>query len=77
MFDELKNVNRVAPQPIEFPDGEHVALAEMVQASIEMGSAGGRAADAVVGEDARRPGFPKCVELKLGILKVVPTRRRP
>jgi hypothetical protein len=67
----------IASEAVEFPDGEHVALAEMVQASIEMGSAGGRAADAVVGEDARRPGFPKCVELKLGILKVVPTRRRP
>ena len=40
----------------------------MVEAGIEMGSRRGRAADAVVGEDARRPGFLKRVELKLGIL---------
>jgi len=73
LVDDREHMLCVAPEPIESPDGEHVALA----AGIEMGSAGGRAAHAMVGEDAGRPGFLKRVELKLGILKVVPTRRRP
>ena len=34
----------VASEAIKLPDGEHVALAEMVEAGIEMGSARGRAA---------------------------------
>jgi hypothetical protein len=63
-----ENVLGVASEPIEFPDGEHVALAEMVEAGIEMGSARGRAAHAMVGVDAGRSGFLKRVELKLGIL---------
>ena len=63
-----ENVLRVAPEPIELPDGEHVAFAEMVEAGIKLGSAGRRSAHAMVGVDAGRPGFLKRVELKLGIL---------
>ena len=63
-----ENVLGVASEAVEFPDGEHVAFAEMVEAGIEMGSASRRAADAMVGVDARRPGFLKRVELKLRVL---------
>ena len=63
-----ENVLGVASEAVELPDGEHVAFAEMVEAGIEMGSAGCRAAHAMVGVDAGRPGFLKRVELKLGIL---------
>jgi hypothetical protein len=63
-----ENVLCVASEAVQFPDGEHVALAEMVEAGIEMGSAGGRAAHAMVGVDARRPGFLKRVELELRVL---------
>ena len=63
-----ENVLGVASEAVEFPDGEHVAFAEMVEAGIEMGSARGRAAHAMVGVDAGRPGFLKRIELKLGIL---------
>ena len=68
LVDHRENVLGVASEAVEFPDGEHVAFAEMVEAGIEMGSARGRAAHAMVGVDARRPGFLKRVELKLGIL---------
>jgi hypothetical protein len=63
-----EDVLGVASEAIEFPDGEHVTLTEMIEAGIEMGSGRGRAAHAMVGEDARRPGFLKRIELKLGIL---------
>ena len=68
LVDHRENVLGVAPEAVELPDGEDVIFAEVVEAGIEMGSAGGRAAHAVVDEDARGPGFLKCVELKLGIL---------
>ena len=40
----------------------------MVEAGIEMGSAGCRAAHAMVGVDARHSGLVERIELKLGIL---------
>ncbi len=49
-------------------DCEHVAFAEVVKASIQMRPGRGRAAHAMVGENARRPGFFKRVQLKLRIL---------
>ena len=63
-----ENVLGVASESIELPDGEHVAFAEMVEAGIEMGSGRGRAAHAMVGVDAVRPGFLKRVERKLRVL---------
>jgi hypothetical protein len=77
LLDHGENVLCVASEAVEFPDGEHVTLTEMVEAGIKLGSAGRRAGNTMVGEDALCPGFLKRVELKLGILKVVPTRRRP
>ena len=68
LVDHGENVLGVTSEAVELPDGEHVAFAEMVEAGIEMGSARCRAAHAIVGVDARRPGFLKRVELKLGIL---------
>ena len=62
------------PSPSQFPDGEHVTLAEVVETCIKVGSARGRATHAMVGEDAGGPGFLKRVELKLGILV---NRRHP
>ena len=62
-----ENVLGVASKAIKFPDGEHIALAEVVQAGIKLGSARRSAADTVVGEHARRPGFVERIELKLGI----------
>jgi hypothetical protein len=63
-----ENMSCVSPEPIQLPDGEHIAFAEMVEARIKLGSARRRAAHTVVGEDARRPGFVQRIELKLGIL---------
>jgi len=77
LVDDGEHMLGVAPEAVELPHGEDVALAEVIEASVKLWLAGRRAADAMVGEDARRPGFLKRVELKLGILKVVPTRRRP
>ena len=68
LVDHGEHVLGVATEPVELPDGEHIAFAEMVEAGIELGSARGRAAHAIVGEDARRPGVAKRIELKLGIL---------
>jgi hypothetical protein len=34
MFDELKNVNHVAPQPIQLPHYEHVTVTEVIRAPI-------------------------------------------
>ena len=58
----------VASEAVEFSDGDHVTLADVVQASVHLRAVGGRAAYTMVGEDARRPSLLKCVELKLGIL---------
>ena len=51
-----ENVLGVASEAVELPDGEHVAFAEMVEAGIEMGSAGCRAAHA-----AGRTGWCRCL----------------
>ena len=40
LVNDGKYVLRVASEAIQLPDGEHVAFAEMVEAGIEMGSAG-------------------------------------
>ena len=68
VVDDGENVLRVASEAVQFPDGEDVTFAEMVEAGIEMGSGRGGAAHAIVGEDAGRSGFLKRVELELGIL---------
>ena len=34
LVDHRENVLRVASEPVEFPDGEHVAFAEMIEAGI-------------------------------------------
>ena len=36
LVDHGKDMLGVAPKPVELPDGEHVAFAEMVQAGIEL-----------------------------------------
>ena len=68
LLDDGEHVLGVASEAIQFPDGEHVAFAEMIQTSIEMWSRRGRTAHAVVGVNARRPGVLKRVQLKPGIL---------
>jgi len=68
MFDELKNVNRVAPQPIQLPHHEHVTVTEVIQAPIQFGSLSLCAGYAVVGKDALAPGGAECVQLKLRVL---------
>jgi hypothetical protein len=68
VVDDGENVLGVASEAVQFPDGEHIAFAEVVEAFVEMGSGRGRAADAMVGKDARRAGFFKRVKLKLGVL---------
>ena len=40
LIHHRENVFGVASEAVELPDGEHVAFAEMVEAGIEMGSAG-------------------------------------
>jgi len=68
LVHDSENVLCVASQAIEFPDGEHVAFAEVLEAGIELGSASRRAANTMVGEDTRCPGLVKRIEQKLGIL---------
>ena len=52
MVHHREDVLGVAAEAIELPDGEHIAFAEMVEASFQLRAASRRAADAVVGEDA-------------------------
>ena len=61
-----EHVLGVASEAVEFPDGEHVTFAEMVEARFEMGPAGRSAAHAVVGVDARRPGFVEARRVGVG-----------
>ena len=75
--DDGEHVLGVAPESVELPDREHVAFAEMVEAGIEMRAGRGRAADALVGEDAGRAGLVKSVELKRGFWSVVADPRVP
>ena len=48
VVDHGEDVLCVASEAVQFPDGEHVAFAQMIQAGIEMGSASRRAAHAMV-----------------------------
>jgi hypothetical protein len=53
LLDDSQDVLGVASETVQFPDGENVVFAEMVEAGIEMRSGGGRAADTMVGVKMR------------------------
>ena len=72
VIDDGEDVLGVAPESVQLPDGKDVALAEVVEAGIEMWPGRGRAAD-VVGEDALRAGLEEGIDLELGILVGVDT----
>ena len=68
LVDDGEDVLGVAPEAVELPDREHVTFAEVVEAGVELGAGGGRAADAVIGEDAVGSGLSQRVELQLRVL---------
>jgi hypothetical protein len=61
LVDDSEDMLCVPSEPIELPDGQDVAFAKVVEAGVKSGSVGGGAADAVVVEDADRPGVAKRV----------------
>src|SRR5574340_319168 len=68
VVDDLQHVLGIAGEAVEFPDGQDVAGAQVVQARGQLRAVDLGAADAVVGEDPHGAGGVESVELESGVL---------